>query len=245
MATKITGIGDDGMPTTTGDTGTLVTDGSLIIGNADTDSVTFNADIASDFKPDVSNTYTLGSPTKTWASVYLDEGIVRQSQTGTGAVTIGFTDPGDTTVQITMPDEDGTLALEGMLPSYLGFGKANTKSAPLGDFELCTVNGSQNAQGYRMPVDGVITHMTCQFDSTAAGNGAGFQVTLWKNGVKEAGVNISLPNLGSGDIGSTVTLEPPFAFAANDRVTLKMSLFATAPATLSVEDVACLLRILN
>lgn len=244
MSTKITGIGDDGFPTTTGDTGTLVTDGSLVIGNNETDSVTFNADIASNFKPDVPNTYTLGSPTKTWSAVYLDEGIVRRSQTGTGSVVIGFTDPGDTTVQITMPDKDGTLALEGMLPSYLGFGKNYSQSAPVSDYELTSLNGSQNGQGYRMPVAGEVTHLSAQFDVVTATGNNQFRLSLWKNGVDQ-NVNVTVNNSVVGDTGGSMVVNPSVPFAGGDRLTLKMSLVTAPNTTFTVDDLACLIRVLN
>lgn len=61
-------------------TGTITADGNIIIGNADTDSVSFNAEIISDIVPDVHNTYMLGSPTKKWADIYV-ENIIAQSIT--------------------------------------------------------------------------------------------------------------------------------------------------------------------
>ena len=77
MSTKLTGLDDMGMTTTAGDSGTLVTDGSLVLGNSDTDSVTFNADIASHLIPDASNTYDLGEANKKWRRGYFDEVIAR------------------------------------------------------------------------------------------------------------------------------------------------------------------------
>ena len=44
--------------------------GNLIVGDADTDFVEFNADVASDFIPDVTGTYDLGTATKEWNNVY-------------------------------------------------------------------------------------------------------------------------------------------------------------------------------
>ena len=61
-------------------TGTITADGNIIIGNADTDSVSFNAEIVSDIVPDVHNTYMLGSPSKKWADIYV-ENIIAQSIT--------------------------------------------------------------------------------------------------------------------------------------------------------------------
>jgi hypothetical protein len=244
MSTKLTGLGDDGMPTTAGDTGTLVTDGSLVLGNSETDSVTFNADVASNFKPDASNTYTLGSPTKTWSALYVDEGIVFRSKTGTGSITMGFTDPGDLGVQLQMPNQNGTLALHGLLPSYLGFGKNYSQSAPLSDYELTSLNGSTNGQGYRMPVAGEVTHLSAQFDVVNATGNNQFNLSLWKNGVDQ-NVSLIINNSSTGDTGNSIVLNPSVPFADGDRLTLKMSLVTAPNTTFTVDDLACLIRVLN
>jgi hypothetical protein len=55
-------------------TGNITADGNITIGDADTDNVTFNAEINSDIIPDATNTYSLGSDPgiggKQWADVY-------------------------------------------------------------------------------------------------------------------------------------------------------------------------------
>ena len=55
-------------------TGNITADGNITIGDANTDNVTFNAEINSDIVPDVTNTYSLGSDPgtggKQWADVY-------------------------------------------------------------------------------------------------------------------------------------------------------------------------------
>jgi len=57
-------------------TGSITADGNITIGDADTDNVTFNAEIASNIIPDLDNTYSLGSdPTaggKQWADVFTE-----------------------------------------------------------------------------------------------------------------------------------------------------------------------------
>ena len=90
MPTKLTGIGATGLPETAGDTGTLVTDGSLVLGNADTDNITVNAEFNSHLSPDEDNTYDLGEANKRWRKGYFNEitgGTNIVSLTGT--VTVG------------------------------------------------------------------------------------------------------------------------------------------------------------
>ena len=68
-------------------TGSITADGNITIGDADTDEVVFNAEIASDIIPDVTNTYSLGSDPagggKEWADVWtqnLIAGTVRATE---------------------------------------------------------------------------------------------------------------------------------------------------------------------
>ena len=51
--------------------GNITAGGNIILGDADTDSVTFNADITSHIIPDADNTYDLGSATKKWRALYV------------------------------------------------------------------------------------------------------------------------------------------------------------------------------
>jgi len=50
--------------------GNVTADGNIVLGDADTDSVTLNADIVSNITPDVNVTYDLGTSTKTWREVF-------------------------------------------------------------------------------------------------------------------------------------------------------------------------------
>jgi hypothetical protein len=50
-------------------TGNITADGNITLGDADTDNVTFNAEINSNIIPDATNTYSLGSATKYWSDV--------------------------------------------------------------------------------------------------------------------------------------------------------------------------------
>jgi len=51
--------------------GNITAGGNITLGDADTDSVTFNADITSHIVPDADNTYDLGSATKKWRALYV------------------------------------------------------------------------------------------------------------------------------------------------------------------------------
>jgi cytoskeletal protein CcmA (bactofilin family) len=57
-------------------TGNITADGDIVLGDQDTDSIVFNAEIASDIVPDVANTYQLGTdPTtggKQWKDIWVE-----------------------------------------------------------------------------------------------------------------------------------------------------------------------------
>ena len=50
--------------------GNITADGNITIGNADTDTVVFQADVDSNFIPDDDVTYNLGTSSKRWANVF-------------------------------------------------------------------------------------------------------------------------------------------------------------------------------
>ena len=73
-------------------TGSITADGNITIGDADTDNITFNAEVNSDIIPDATNTYTLGADGKQWADVFtqtLTAGTVR-----TTAITVDGVEDG-------------------------------------------------------------------------------------------------------------------------------------------------------
>jgi hypothetical protein len=53
-------------------TGNITADGSIQLGDADTDNIVFNADVNSSIFPNVDQTYSLGSSTKRWADVWTE-----------------------------------------------------------------------------------------------------------------------------------------------------------------------------
>ena len=53
-------------------TGNAVISGNLTFGDADTDTITIGADVASNITPDVDDTYDLGTSSKEWRNLYID-----------------------------------------------------------------------------------------------------------------------------------------------------------------------------
>jgi hypothetical protein len=77
-------------------TGNITLGGNIIMGDADTDSIDFNADVVSNILPNAAATYDLGSSGKEWRNVYI-----------TGAIT------DDNGISVTMPNAGGVIATEG------------------------------------------------------------------------------------------------------------------------------------
>ena len=78
-------------------TGSITADGNLTLGDADTDSITINADIASHILPDITETYDLGSADKRWRDIYLSGqsitlGDIELKDSGNGSLQV-FTHP--------------------------------------------------------------------------------------------------------------------------------------------------------
>lgn len=67
-------------------TGTITADGNLTLGDANTDNITFNADIASNIIPDLDNIFQLGAPSKRWKDIWV--GTLHADAVVTGAITV-------------------------------------------------------------------------------------------------------------------------------------------------------------
>jgi len=108
------------------------------------------------------------------------------------------------------------------VPSFLVYGQDGALSNQTSLFELKTTNGSQNGQGWRMPVGGSVTHITLQFDidSNTLGSDSSIVATLYKNGISTSKtLTVSVPKDNTGDKGGngSITAE---TFSSGDRLTL-------------------------
>ena len=89
-------------------TGNIRADGNIQIGDQDTDTITINADVASNLVPDASNTYTLGLANKRWDEVFANN-LTVDNLTLTGNITVNGLDltarPGKTYYVATNGDD--------------------------------------------------------------------------------------------------------------------------------------------
>lgn len=77
--------------------GNITLGGNLIGGDADTDSITVNAEFVSDLVPNAGSTYDIGASGKTWATVYADTFNGALTGNVTGNVTGNITSTGTST----------------------------------------------------------------------------------------------------------------------------------------------------
>ena len=89
-------------------TGNIRADGNIQIGDQDTDTITINADVASNLVPDANNTYTLGLANKRWNEVFANN-LTVDNLTLTGNITVNGLDltarPGKTYYVATNGDD--------------------------------------------------------------------------------------------------------------------------------------------
>lgn len=130
------------------------------------------------------------------------------------------------------------------VPSFLVYGQDSTLTNQTSAFEMKTTNGSQNGQGWRMPVGGSVTHMSLQLDlENAPTSDIDVVLELYKNG-SATGKTLTLTiSSGSsiGDFGAdgTITAE---TFSAGDRLTVFINHSASG---LQTADHAATIRILT
>jgi len=96
--------------------GNITANGNLTFGDAGTDSVTFNADVASNMIPDANNTYNLGSGSAKWANAYATTFNGNLTGNVTGNVT------GDVTGDVTGNADTATAFATGRTISMTGDG---------------------------------------------------------------------------------------------------------------------------
>ena len=110
-ATGTGGINLNNNTTVTGNlhaTGNITADGNIQLGDAVTDTITFNAEVASSILPSVTNTYDLGSNSLKWANVYATTvtatTVSATSFTGSLTITGASNLTGNTTIGATSAD---------------------------------------------------------------------------------------------------------------------------------------------
>lgn len=136
--------------------------------------------------------------------------------------------------------DESTLNIE--FPSFIVYGQSSDLTNQTTPFQARTTNGAQNGQGWRLPKAGKITHISVQLDCTSNSSTMQFNAQIYKNGTAITNANLSFEISGTGDFGATANFESaPFAFDANDRLTVYLSHGVTGSTT---SNHAILIRVL-
>lgn len=77
-------------------TGNITLGGNITVGDADTDSVTINADLTSHIVPNATATYDIGASGKEWRNVYFSGNLIDENG-----------------IEVSMPSSSGTIATQG------------------------------------------------------------------------------------------------------------------------------------
>ena len=111
-------------------TGNITADGNITLGNASTDTITFDAEINSDIVPNENNRYNLGSPSLNWNNIYV--GTVNTPTLNAGNVQIS----GNT---ITTTNTNGNLNL-----TANGTGSVQIQNLSIYNNAISSVNSNAN-----------------------------------------------------------------------------------------------------
>ena len=152
--------------------------GHLYIGDQDTDSVTFSAEVSSSVIPDATITYDLGSAAKQWRSIYVNSLVVHHitasgniSASGTGINGTGSFHHVTVNGNVT---SSGTASFEGGFFSTNGTGSLAYVSVS-GDMDIAGhISGSRISASAGLEVDhtGSFRYISSSGDLTASGTGS-------------------------------------------------------------------------
>ena len=142
-------------------TGNITASGNITIGDADTDNVTFNADVASNIIPDTTNTYNLGSATKRWNNAYINDVVGTTGNIGDINITSNIIQTSESNANLELrANGTGSVVVDN-----LSF--KNSTITSTGDLTLAPNNGNVSITGtgsLKLPVG-----TTAQRPTAAAG----------------------------------------------------------------------------
>ena len=202
-------------------TGNATINGNLTFGNATTDTVSFGADINSNFIPDVDDTYDLGSSAQEWRNLYVDgtaniDSLVADTADINGGTIDGTVIGGTSAAAITGTTISSTAGFSGNLTGNVnGNVTGNVTGALTGNASTATalqtgrtiaLSGDVAATGVAFDGTGNITlATTIQANSVALGTdttgnyvatiaGTANEIEVTGSGVESAAVTVGLPN---------------------------------------------------
>lgn len=187
-------------------TGNLVVDGNTTLGDSASDTVTFNADIASTILPSADNTYDIGSSGASWKDLYIDgtaylalvdinggaiDGVTLGTNSAVTEAQIDNVNINGNTISTTDTNGDLTLA-----PDGTGNLNVNADTLRVGDQDVnatITTNGTGDLT--------INTNAGTNSGSITIEDGVNGNIDITPDGTGE--VNISKVDIAAGEIDGT------------------------------------------
>jgi hypothetical protein len=159
-------------------TGTITADGNIQLGDQITDTISFTGEVNSDILPATTNTYSLGSTSLRWKTVYA------QTATVTNFTVTTLTTPSLSTPNLTISGNSITATTSN---TDINFVTSGTGGVSLGNFKF-----------YQSSVTNTSTNAVSQFTSTGAGY---YKITGTYGVVIPVGTNAQRPALAYEEPG--------------------------------------------
>ena len=168
-------------------TGNITLGGNITIGDADTDSITINADLTSNIIPDADSTYDIGSDAKRYANVYADN--VDGATLTNGEISI-------TSATVTTTSSNQDLILDPNGTGAVRATRLEVADVTSGQVITATTDG-------RLQSDAGLTWDGTRLGATEAAIGS---VTLVTNTISTTGGNIVIDPPGNIDFNSNLLI---------------------------------------
>ena len=195
-------------------TGNITADGNITLGNASTDTVTFDAEINSDIIPSANNTYNLGSPSLNWANLYTAaisaSALTTTDFTATGTVGVSGTSTlsGNTTIGATSANTLNVIASinSNLIPSATNTYSLGTSSLYWNNAYISTINtAGMQITGNSISTTG--TNSNLQLTANGTGNVIVPNNTLQVTNAATIGGTLDVSGKSTlADVGITGTL---------------------------------------
>lgn len=168
-------------------TGNITLGGNITIGDADTDSITINADLTSNIIPDADSTYDIGSDAKRYANVYADN--VDGATLTTGEISM-------TSATITTTSSNQDLVLDPNGTGSVRATRLEVADVTSGQVITATTDG-------RLQSDAGLTWDGTRLGATEAAIGS---VTIVTDTISTTGGNIVINPAGNIDFNSNLLI---------------------------------------
>ncbi len=201
-------------------TGNATINGNLTFGDADTDTVSFGADIDSHIIPDDDDTFDLGSSTKQWRNLYIDgvaeiDGLNADTADINGGTIDGTVIGGNVAAAITATTINASGAITGDVTGDLTGDVTGNVSGSAGSCTGNAATATKLATARAIALSGAVTG-TANFDGSAG-------ITISTTATSDPSITLTgavtgsgtMTNLGNVSIATTATADPTLTISGD------------------------------